>query len=61
MNRHRCGWNPDTSRYIGTSREQAGGTEQARTYPDNKFTPIYRGDRNRGAKVSRLCLHCVSY
>ena len=20
--------------------------------PDNKFTPIYRGDRNRGAKVS---------
>ena len=23
-----------------------------RTYPDNKFIPIYRGDRNRGAKVS---------
>ena len=22
------------------------------TYPDNKFTPIYRGDRNRGVKVS---------
>ena len=26
--------------------------ETAPTGPDNKFIPIYRGDRNRGAKVS---------
>ena len=26
--------------------------QTAPTGPDNKFTPIYRGDRNRGAKVS---------
>ena len=26
--------------------------ETAPTGPDNKFTPIYRGDRNRGVTVS---------
>ena len=28
------------------------------TGPDNKFTPIYRGDRNRGAKV---CIYFVEF
>ena len=31
--------------------------ETAPTGPDNKFTPIYRGDRDRGAKVSICFLY----
>ena len=52
MNRHRCGWNPDTSRFIPDTSGQAGqaesrsrlvgrwnrgGTEQARTYREAKM------------------------
>ena len=46
MNRHRCGYKPHLPGWIEC------GAVCNRTYPDNKFTPIYRGDRNRGAKAS---------
>ena len=42
------------SRLVGTVSNSADAVrlQTAPTGPDHEFTPIYRGDRNRGAKMS---------